>query len=291
MTSYTVRDEEFVLLQGKTILIVGGTTGIGRAMVELAVARGARVAIGDWNPDARALEALATDRVLFQQCDVSQWVDVLSLFEAAHARFGTIHAVVSNAGINTHEDLLVDGCDPATGGLQAPSIRSLEVNLIGQLYVARCALHFFARWPDTRCQLVMTSSAGAFFPAPPLYQYCAAKAGVLGLMRALRSEVIKRNVSVNVVAPWLTVTPMLLPEWLETWGALPKNSSEGVARVLLLPLLRPNLNGKSFFVAGDRAVELEESLERTQPQWMGEELCAQVRKGQRLLLGLESPEP
>lgn len=115
-----------------------------------------------------------------------------------------IHSVLSNAGINTHEDLLTETFDPETGKLLPPSLTSIDVNLVGQIYVTRCALHFFDKWPDTPCQLVMTSSAGAFFPAPPIYLYCAAKAGVLGLMRGLRSKADQKNFTVNVVAPWLT---------------------------------------------------------------------------------------
>lgn len=83
------------------------------------------------------------------------------------------------------------------------------------------------------------------------------------------------------------VTPMLLPEWLERWSDLPKNSPEGVARALLQPVIKPALNGKSLFVAGDQIVEFEDALYQAEPKWMGRELCEQVRRGQRLLLDLE----
>lgn len=82
------------------------------------------------------------------------------------------------------------------------------------------------------------------------------------------------------------VTPMLLPEWLSRWD-LPRNTPEGVAGALLLPVLRPEVNGKSFFIAGDRLIEFEDSLHDSQPIWMGQELNDQVEKGQRLLLGEE----
>lgn len=143
------------------------------------------------------------DRLLFRKCDVSNWDDVLNLFQDTTMRFGVIHSVLSNAGVNTHEDLLDETFDDENM-LKAPSLKSIYINLVGQLYVVRCAIHYFSKWPETACQLVLTSSAGAFFPAPPIYMYCAAKAGVLGLMRGMRSEVIKKNVTINTVAPWLT---------------------------------------------------------------------------------------
>jgi NAD(P)-dependent dehydrogenase (short-subunit alcohol dehydrogenase family) len=145
-------------------------------------------------------------RILFKSCDVSNWDQILDLFEAGYKKFGVIHSVLSNAGINTNEDLLDDIIDAQTGRLRPPSLKSIEVNLLGQLYVTKVALHYFSKWPGTRCQLVLTSSAGAFFPAPPIYMYCAAKAGVVGLMRALRCETAKRNITINTVAPWLTGT-------------------------------------------------------------------------------------
>ncbi|KAJ4318663.1 hypothetical protein N0V84_006751 [Fusarium piperis] len=285
MTSYTLADTELNALAGKTILIIGAATGVGRAAVEIAAELGANVAIGDWNEDeGTALAKTLGDRIIFRKCDVSNWDHVLDLFEAAHARFGVIHSVLSNAGINTHEGLFTDTMDPSTGRLLPPSLKSIDVNLVGQLYVAKCALHYFAKWPQTRCQLVMTSSAGAFFPAPPIHIYCAAKAGIVGLMRALYPELEGTNVTVNTVAPWLTVTPMLLEDWLQKW-TLPKNTAAGVAKALFLPIVRPEMNGKSFFVAGNQLTELEDSLHDAEPAWMGQELCHQVRQGQAILLG------
>jgi short-subunit dehydrogenase len=100
---------------------------------------------------------------------------------------------------------LKDGFDTATGKLLAPSIKTIDVNLTGTIYVAKCAAHYFKKWPETRCQLVMTGSAASFFDTPPLHLYCATKAGILGFMRSLRTQLIKNNnVTVNMVAPWMT---------------------------------------------------------------------------------------
>ena len=72
-----------------------------------------------------------------------------------------------------------------------------------------------------------------------------------------------------------------VPDWLKTvWGDLPANDPEGVARALVLPLLRPELNGRTIWVAGNKAVELEQALDATRPQWMGEDLSAAIKEGQ-----------
>jgi len=222
-------------------------------------------------------------RVIFRKVDVSSWDNVLDLFQETWETFGVIHAVLSNAGVNK-EDLLGDEIDPTTGRLLPPNLGSININLVAHLYVVKCAVHYFAKWADTRCQIVLTGSAASFIDTPPLHLYCAAKAGVLGLMRSLRTQLIKKNVTINMIAPWLTITPMLLDNFMDIWGTLPANQPWGVARALLLPILQSDINGKAFFVAGHEIVEFEDKLHETQPLWMGKQLSADVDEGQRRLI-------
>ena len=169
-------------------------------------ANGANVAIGDINAaGGLALAESIGERALFRHCDVSNWTHVLGLFEAAHARWGVIHAAICNAGVNTHEGLFDHRHGEENGGkLLPPDLRSLEINLTGHIYLVHCATYYFEKWSHIPTQIVLTSSAGAFFPAPPIYMYCTAKAVVVGLMRSIRSEIVKKNTTVNVIAPWLT---------------------------------------------------------------------------------------
>lgn len=59
--------------------------------------------------------------------------------------------MLSNAGV-VREDMFKDEIDPSTGKLMPPDMKSLDVNLGGQLYCAKCAVHYFAKWPNTQCQ-------------------------------------------------------------------------------------------------------------------------------------------
>lgn len=77
---------------------------------------------------------------------------------------------------------------------------------------------------------------------------------------------------------------MLLPEFLKVWGDLPANEPIGVAKALLLPAVRTDLNGKSFFVAGHEIIDFEEGLERTKSEWMGKQLSDHVDEGQRRIV-------
>jgi len=84
-----------------------------------------------------------------------------------------------------------------------------------------------------------------------------------------------------MVAPWVTRSALCPSATLSVWGDLPLNEPENVARALLLPVLRPGLNGKSFFVAGGQIVEVEDKLQECQPIWLGVELSGLMSEGQR----------
>lgn len=145
--------------------------------------------------------------VIFHKTDVSNWDSVISLFDATINTFSSLHAVLSNAGINTEDfAATIDKVDPATGKPLPPSLKTVDVNLTGQIYMAKAALHYFKKYASdgVRRQLVMTGSAASFIDCPPLHLYCASKMGVLGLLRGLRTQVEARGVTVNMVAPWMT---------------------------------------------------------------------------------------
>ena len=117
-------------------------------------------------------------------------------------KFGTIHTVLSNAGMH-NENLLAESFDSA-GKLEAPSMRCLDINLTAHFYVTKLALYHFKAGPSSNHQIVYTASAASYIETPPLYQYGAAKSGLLGLMRALRPVTQRWNVTVNIVTPWMT---------------------------------------------------------------------------------------
>lgn len=135
---------------------------------------------------------------LFRKCDVSKWDEVVSLFEETYNTLGPIDVVISNAAINKVEPFT------PTSKLEAPDISVVNVNLVGTWYVTTCAVHFFNKHPEKPSQVVLFGSVASFMDTPPLYTYCASKAGVLGLMRALRTQLPKDNITVNMIAPWMT---------------------------------------------------------------------------------------
>ena len=225
----------------------------------------------------------SSDRALFVHTDVSDWASLIETFQKGFSKFGHIDVVCANAGTNRWDDLFGEEFD-ASGVLKAPSTKLLEINLFGVIFAVKAAMHYFAKNPDGKGQLILTGSAASFFDTPPLYLYAASKGGILGMMRTLRTQLCRKNVTVNMIAPWMTKTPMNPQSLYDMWGDLPANDSQSVGKALLLPAVRHHINGKSLFVAGNNVFELEDGLERTRPQWMGEKLSAELDEGQRRLI-------
>lgn len=171
---------------------------------------GAKVAIADWDlkGGASLQKELGDDRAFFHQTDVSSWASVSSLFETVYKRWGVINVVISNAGVNT-ESFLSEEFDE-NGALLAPNTKLIDINLIGMVYVVKLATYYFNKWPQQRSILVLTGSAASFIDTPPLHLYCASKAGVLGLVRSLRTQLIKQVRVTIAIQQKLVLIPGIL---------------------------------------------------------------------------------
>lgn len=83
----------------------------------------------------------------------------------------------------------------------------------------------------------------------------------------------------------MSIVTHIVPDHVrQVWGELPANQPLDVARGSLLPIIRPNINGKSFIINGGNITEVEDKLEETQPIWLGQELSKHMNEGQRRLI-------
>ncbi|KAL7270734.1 hypothetical protein RUND412_006548 [Rhizina undulata] len=282
MTTINVTDADLAKFHGKTVIITGGSTGIGEATVKKVYELGANVVVGDINVDVgEKLGATFPERVTFQKCDVSSWEDQRALFQTAYRLHGSLDVVFANAGVTGKETLLNDEFEE-DGALKKPEFPDLNINLVGAIYSTKLAIHYFKKDPAKGGALVITGSAASYLDTPPLWCYCAGKAGVLGLMRSLRSQMPKWNCSVNLVAPWFTKTPMAV-HLGPRWGNRPANSPEGVARALLYAASDKSINGKGFWVGGDQIIEMEDEITNARPQYLTPTMAEAVSEGQRAL--------
>lgn len=180
-----------------------------------------------------------------------------------------------------------------------PVKNSVDINLTSVILFSRIALAFMKAEPKSDAQdaafsksIVLVSSIAGITEAPGLFAYSAAKHGVIGMMRALRPWApTKYAVRANAICPWATDTQLLAgvkSRWVKE--KMPLNQPVDVGRMIVQCAADGSLNGKAIFVAGGRGFDTEEGIERTQPQWMGQENSATFLRGQEIL-GLVSIQP
>lgn len=171
--------------------------------------------------------------------------------------------------------------------LQSPPMLSLEVNLTGVLYFARIASVYLRqnRKEGEDKSILLLSSCAGFKETPGLFVYQAAKHGVLGLMRTLRPYMPPAcDIRVNAVCPWMTATQLASGvEQMWRKAELPLNQPVDVAKVNMNVTQSAGLHGKAFYVEGGRAWEIEDNINRLEPQWLGEEPSKSLAKGQATL--------
>jgi NAD(P)-dependent dehydrogenase (short-subunit alcohol dehydrogenase family) len=190
-----------MLLKNRVAAITGAASprGIGRAMAQVFAEQGARVAILDLNAEAAeaAAKEIGPDH-LGLACDVTNKSDCERAAQAILDRFGQIDILVNNAGIT--QPLKIMDIQPAN--YEAVT----DVSLRGTLYMSQAVIpHMRSRKTGSIVCISSVSAqrGGGIFGGP---HYSAAKAGVLGLARAMARELGPDNIRVNSVTPGLIQT-------------------------------------------------------------------------------------
>lgn len=183
----------------RTALITGGSRGIGAAAVRAFARAGFRAAFFYRADEAAAQAVLRETGAAAIRCDVSDPECVREACREAERTLGHIDALVNNAGI-AQQKLLTDITDEDWR-------RMLDVNLSGAFYVTRAVLPGMIS--RKRGSIVNVSSIWGQVGASCEAHYSAAKAGLIGLTRALAKEVGPSGVTVNCVCPGVIQTDML----------------------------------------------------------------------------------
>jgi 3-oxoacyl-[acyl-carrier protein] reductase len=198
-------------LTGKVAVVTGAASGIGQGIAAAFAREGADVAVVDVAPRDKAEKTLNEIRdrgreALFVRCDVSDEAAVASMARQVLERFGRVDILVNNAGIFTQwllADMPVADWD-----------RVLNVNLRGTFLCTRALIGQMLERGSGRV-INIASQLGQIGGAEVAH-YCASKAGVIGLTKALAREVSHRGVLVNAIAPGPIQTPLLEGE-TEDW--------------------------------------------------------------------------
>ena len=190
----------------RTLLVTGGSRGIGAATARLAAARGWDVAV-NYTRDAAAAQAVAADvqalgrRALVLQADVGDHAQVLALFARIDEAWGPLTGLVNNAGV-VDVPARVDQMSPER--LQ----RMFAINVMGSIWCAQEALRRMStRHGGSGGSIVNLSSAAARLGSPGQYvDYAAAKGAIDSFTLGLAREVAAEGVRVNAVRPGIITT-------------------------------------------------------------------------------------
>lgn len=274
-------------VDGKTILITGGASGIGLASAKLAAAAGARVVVADVGDEGRLKNAVAQigHGSIYVRCDVTSWTQQIDMFESIVQSHGSIDIAFLNAGLYFENqtatggpsgeaarqrvecNFLAEEKDTGSGMLKEPPRMVFDVNLFGVLNGVKLAVSQMKKQKDGG-RIIATISANAYMPTPGLDMYVASKHAVLGLVRsvAMRPDLMEADISVSALCPNLTATPMTaaidVSKLVGIRGSAPEDVAQGFAWLATNP--KEYVNGQTAVAKGQDLFEAEDSYR----EWM-----------------------
>jgi 3-oxoacyl-[acyl-carrier protein] reductase len=185
-------------LHGKTALVTGATGGLGQSIAYKLHERGATVILSGTKENVLNEVASKLERVHVLPCSLKDADQVNALFDKAESLTGQVDILVNNAGI-TRDTLSIRMKDEEWEEV-------LLVNLTSAFRLCRSALKAMMKRRYGR--IINISSVVGVMGNPGQANYCASKAGLIGMTKSLAKEVASRNVTINCVAPGFITTPM-----------------------------------------------------------------------------------
>jgi glucose 1-dehydrogenase len=203
-------------LHGQPVLVTGANSGIGKATA-LGLARAGADVVVNYVTDPQAAEAVAHEiegfggRVIAIRADVSNEAEVTAMFAQAISHFGTLHILVSNAGLQSDspfEQMTLEQWNHV-----------ISINLTGQFLCAREAAREFKKRGVVNGvsvaagKIICMSSVHQEIPWAGHANYAASKGGLMLLMKSIAQELAPYRIRVNSVAPGAIRTPINTEAW------------------------------------------------------------------------------
>ena len=189
----------WLALEGKTAVVTGGASGIGKAVVQAFLDNGANVVVCDMNPQTPEYDLHeGSGEFLYVPTDVTKADSVKAMVEAGKAKFGKLDILVNNAGI-TRDGLIMKMSEADYDAV-------LDTNLKGAFNTIRHMSRYFLKQKSGR--IINISSVSGILGNAGQANYSASKAGVIGLTKAVARELASRGITANAVAPGFVETEM-----------------------------------------------------------------------------------
>lgn len=180
-------------LQGKSVIVTGGSKGIGRGIATVFARQGAKVTIAARNEaDLKAASSEIEGDVRYEVCDVSDWKSVKAMVDSTAANQGGLDVVCANAGAFPQTKIVE--MDPSEWD------KVMATNLKSSFLSVKAAIPYFQKAGKGR--VVLTSSiTGPITGFPGWSHYGASKAGQLGFLKTAAMELSRYNTTINAVMP------------------------------------------------------------------------------------------
>ena len=215
-------------LDGKTAIVTGAASGIGRRIAEVYAEHGAAVALADINQDAAdaaAREIVAKGgRAIGVRMDVTDEAEVDSAVDAVVRQFGCVDVLVSNAGIQI--------VNPVDSFSYADWKKLMAIHVDGAFLTTRaCLRHMYARGQGGA--IIYMGSVHSKLASPLKAPYVTAKHGLIGLARVIAKEGAAHGVRANVICPGFVRTPLVEKQIPEQARELGISEAEVVKNIML----------------------------------------------------------
>jgi NAD(P)-dependent dehydrogenase (short-subunit alcohol dehydrogenase family) len=233
-----------VRLAGRVALVTGAGSGIGRATARALAAEGARVVVADVDGDAaRAVAAELADAVAVAG-DVAADADARALAGAARDRYGALHVLVNNAGVD------LPGARSVTETSEADWQRTFSVNVTGVFLVSRAALPLMLA--SGGGSVVNVASVAGLVGVPAEAAYGASKGAVIALSRQMAVDYAPA-VRVNAVCPGMVERPTRDRAAALDQAGLDRRAAWAAAQPLGRAATHEEVAAAILFLAGDGA--------------------------------------
>ncbi|GAA3339280.1 SDR family oxidoreductase [Curtobacterium pusillum] len=214
-------------LSGKSIIVTGGGSGMGRAAAQLIASRGASVTVVDLaEPGGNETVATITaagGTAQFVRADITNEDDTAAMVEAAVSAYGSLDGAFNNAGI-------IGAGAPITEFSLADWNKTITINLTGVFVSMRAELRWMTEH-GVKGSIVNTSSAAGVMAYPNLPAYVASKHGVVGLTKQVAVDYAAKGIRVNAVLPGSTMTPLAAESFADPELKAKAESAQPIGRL------------------------------------------------------------
>jgi len=265
-------DEEAAVLQGKTGLVTGSTSGIGLAVARALAQAGCNIVINGFG-DAAAIEKERVDlerefnvKALYSSADMSKPTEITNMIAIAERSFGTVDILVNNAGIQyvaNVEDFPVEKWDAV-----------IAINLSSSFHTIRAAVPGMKKRGWGR--VINIASAHGLVASAQKVAYVTAKHGLVGMSKVVAIECANSGITCNAICPGWVLTPLVQKQIEDRAKASGKSVREEEIELLaekqpMHQFTKPeNIGALTVFLASDAAASITGSAYSIDGGWVAQ---------------------